>query len=140
MKQTASVLRVLPDGRAELRVLRSAACGSCEGCAGCGAERQQLRITADNPIGAQTGERVVLESASGAVLRLAMAVYLLPILLFFAFYALGAATVGPPALWAVGGFLLSIPATVLLDRRLRRRQSVRYTITGRIGETECSAT
>ena len=138
MEQYARVLRTLPDRRAELLVLRSAACGSCEGCSGCAHTPQRLTVTAENPVDAAPGERVLLESRSKTVLLLAMAVYLLPLVFGFAGYALGGALGISAPLCALAGFALAAVPTVLLDRRLRNRQSVRYTIVRRTGESECS--
>ena len=87
MQQKAKVQRLLPDGRAELTVVRKSACsGDCGSCGGCGAVEQSLCITADNPIRAGVGDVVYVESATGLILKAAALVYLLPLMLFLAGY------------------------------------------------------
>ena len=107
---------------------RESACsGDCHKCSGCGAVKQTLRIQAGNPIGAQRGDRVYVESSGATVLWGAVLVYLLPILGFLAGYCLGYA-VGHPALWSVTAFLLSWIPALWYNRRVKKRPPV-YTLT-----------
>lgn len=122
MRQRATVEAVLPGGCARLSVRRESACsGDCHKCAGCGAVTQTLCLTARNPIGAQPGDRVWIESGSGPVLGAAALVYLLPLLCFLGGY-FAASALGPWAYGVGGGALLlgTVPA-LLFDRRLKRR-------------------
>lgn len=134
MQQIATVLRTLPDRSAQIVILRDSACGSCEGCSGCGAARQRLIVTAENSIDANVGDRVQVQTATKTVLGMALAVYLLPIVLFFVGYAVGALIAWRPAICGVLGFLLAIPLTVLLDRLMHKRKTVRFVLTGFVGE------
>lgn len=128
MQQRATVTRLLPAGRAELTVRRKSACsGDCHRCGGCGTVEQTLRLTAENPIGAQVGDRVLVESASGVVLTAAALVYLLPLAAFLGGY-LAALSLGAWA-FAVGGvcFALGLLPALAYDRRVKRCPP-RYTV------------
>lgn len=128
MQQKAKVQRLLPDGRAELTVVRKSACsGDCGSCGGCGAVEQSLCITADNPIRAGVGDVVYVESATGLILKAAALVYLLPLMLFLAGYFLTSHWGSWAYATAVFGLLVGLIPAVLFDRMLRRRP-VKYTV------------
>lgn len=94
MDQEAIVVRV-EEGHAYVEVGGAGAgCGRCHDAGGCQSsilgqlfrtKPRQYRIA--NPIGAAPGDQVVLRTASGAALRAAILVYVLPVL----FLLLGAA-------------------------------------------------
>ena len=79
----------------------------------------------------EVGDRVIVESAGRTVLSAALLVYLAPLVLFFAGWAVGSA-VGLPG-WAAAccslGFLLGIVPAVCYNRYLTRKKPVQYTIT-----------
>ncbi len=63
MTQIATVERILDADYAEISVPRKSACGhDCEECAGCGVTGTAVQAKASNPIGAQPGQKVVVES------------------------------------------------------------------------------
>lgn len=132
MQQKATVESVQPDGTATLLIRRQSACsGDCHKCGGCGAVGQTLHIRAENPIGAQAGELVYVESESKTVLSAAALVYLLPLALFVAGY-LAAAALGWPA-GLIGGicFVLGLLPAFAYNRRVKAHPP-RQTITGRV--------
>ncbi len=130
MEQKAKVCQTYPDGTAQVTVIRQSACsGDCHQCAGCGAQQESLRFTVRNPIGARAGELVTVRSESGPVLAAAAVVYLVPMVLFFLGYALGAALWQQGALAGCLTFLLGLALAVAYDRRAAGRK-VEYTITG----------
>ena len=131
MEQLARILSNDPDGTAQVLVIRQSACsGDCHKCAGCGAAEQKMLLTAQNPIGAAVGERVILRSESATVLKAAAMLYMLPLALFFPGYLLGA------GLWQLGGqtgglaFALGIAGAVVYDRLVMKKKNTVYTITG----------
>lgn len=131
MEQRVKVLRQNPDGTALVAVVRQSACsGDCHKCSGCGAAQQTMRFTARNPIGAAEGSVVTVVSESAPVLKAAAVLYMLPLVLFFPGYILGA------QLWQLGGlvgglaFALGIAGAVLYDRLVMKKKNTVYTITG----------
>lgn len=124
MEQTVRVRQVFADGTAQVVHIRQSACsGDCHKCSGCGAAAETLVLTAANPIGATAGELVKIQSASAPVLGAAAVLYLLPLVLFFAGYA-----VCP---WVGGlGFALGIGVALVYDRAVARKKQPVYTITG----------
>ena len=92
MEQLVRVKQTYPDGTALVVHLRESACaGDCHKWPGCGAAKEAILLKADNPIGAKTGDLVNIRSETGPVLKAAAALYMLPLVLFFAGYAFGAA-------------------------------------------------
>jgi sigma-E factor negative regulatory protein RseC len=91
-----------------------------------------VTAVADNPMDAQVGDTVRVESDSRQVLGLAAALYLVPFVLLFAGYFLATGLFG---LGETGGFLVGLGCMLvsfggcwLLDRRTRRTRSVRLRI------------
>ena len=129
MQQLVRVRKVHNDGTATvIHVRESASSGDCHKCSGCGAAKEAILLEAANPIGAKPGDLVTVEAATGPVLKAALVMYMLPMVFFFAGYALGA------ALWQRGGlvgglaFLASIGLAVVYDRKVVKKQNTGYTI------------
>ena len=129
MQQLVRVRQIHEDGTATVIHVRESACsGDCHKCSGCGAAKEAILLEAKNPIGARPGDLVTIESESGPVLKAAAVMYLLPMVFFFAGYALGA------AIWQQGGlggglaFLASIGLAVVYDRQVVKKQNTGYTI------------
>lgn len=130
MTQKVMVKACYPDGTALVLHLRQSACsGDCHQCSGCGAAQESLLLTARNPIGARAGDLVVIQSETGPVLMGAAVLYMLPLVLFFLGYALGAALWQMGALVGCLAFAASIAMCVLYDRKIARRKKTIYTIT-----------
>ena len=133
MEQIVRVRQTFENGSAQVLHIRQSACsGDCHKCSGCGAAQEGIVLTVDNPIGAAPGDLVTIEAATGPVLRGAAVLYMMPLLLFFLGYALG-------AVWGRGGlfgclsFLLGIVLVVVYDRRVAARTDTAYIITGFAG-------
>ena len=125
---------------ARQRCVRESACsGDCHKCSGCGAAKESILLRADNPIGARTGDLVKVESETAPVLKAAAVLYMLPLLLFFAGYALGAALGFSGGLFGGLAFVLSILIVVIYDRRMQKKDKTIYTITGYAGNTHSRA-
>jgi len=131
MTQLVRVQKLFEDGTAQVVHVRQSACsGDCHQCSGCGAARETLLLIAENPIGAQPGELVVIASRSGPVLAAAAVLYLVPLVLFFAGYLLGSLQWGRGPLTACIAFALGIAISVLYDRKVAKKRKPVYTITG----------
>jgi sigma-E factor negative regulatory protein RseC len=136
MEQLVRVKQTYPDGTALVVHLRESACsGDCHKCSGCGAAKEAILFKADNPIGAKTGDLVNIRSETGPVLKAAAVLYMLPLVLFFAGYALGAALGSSGALWGGLAFALSIILIVVYDRHMAKNDNTIYTITDFAGDS-----
>ena len=82
---------------------------------------------AANPVGAKPGDKVVIRSETGPVLKSAQVRYMMPLVLFFAGYALGA-VFGLGALAGCLAFLLSNALVVVYDRKVLAKMNTVYTI------------
>ena len=130
MQQKVKVLTLNADDTAQVMHIRQSACsGDCHKCSGCGAVEEKMIFTARNPVHARPGDVVIVTTETAPVLKAAAMLYMLPLLLFFAGYLLG-------AVWNAGAliggvlFALSIVLCVLYDRRAARKQKNVFTITG----------
>ena len=131
MEQIVRVHRLRDDGRADIILVRESACsGDCHKCSGCGAQKETMIVTAENPIRAQVGELVTLTSDTASVMKAVMAVYLVPLVLFFAGFALGLALGWGGPLTGGLGFALGLVLAVRFDRRTAKKGETVYTITG----------
>ena len=131
MEQIVRVHRLHPDGKADIILVRESACsGDCHKCSGCGAQKETMIVTAENPIRAQVGDFVTLTSDTASVMKAVVAVYLVPMVLFFAGYALGAALGISGGLMGGLGFVLGVMFAVWFDRYTAKKEETVYTITG----------
>ena len=131
MEQIVRVHRLRSDGRADIILVRESACsGDCHKCSGCGAQKETMIVAADNPIKAQVGDFVTLTSDTASVMKAVVAVYLVPLVLFFAGYALGVALSWSGGLMGALGFALGLVFAVWFDRHTAKKNETVYTITG----------
>ena len=131
MTQIATVEKILPGGMAEISVPRKSACGhDCEECAGCGVSGASVRAAARNTVGAEVGQKVVVESSTKKLLGVMLLVYLLPVLCFFVgYFATGSLpSEGARYAVAIAAFLLGLVPAVIYDRRMKQTGALTFTI------------
>ena len=133
MEQIVRVRDAHSDGTATVFLQRESACsGDCHKCSGCGAAKEIMIFEAENPIGAQRGDLVVIESETGPVMKAVGAFYVLPLVLFFVGYLLGNYW-GMGALFGCLGFVGAIGLCVAYDRKFAKKEQI-HTITGYAGD------
>lgn len=131
MKQKVMVLST-SGNMARVSYRRPTAChGDCSKCAGgCGsmAAKEEIIVSAENLIGAKTGDSVYIEGETKKVAWAIVLVYVIPVVLFLTGYFLGQQ-------WGCGnligalGFFLGLALAVLESRRQKKRgQEIRYQI------------
>ena len=131
MTQIATVESLLSGDYALISVPRKSACGhDCEECAGCGVTGAAVRARAANPIGAQPGQKVVVQSDTQKMLGIVAMVYLIPVVLFLIGYLGTMLLASPSAAGVAGGigFVAGILIAIAYDRHLRRQGGLRFTI------------
>ena len=129
MEQLVRVRETFDDGTAVVIHVRESACsGDCHKCSGCGAAKETILLKAKNPIGAMRGDVVILESATGPVLKAAVVMYMIPMLLFFLGYFVGDAFWQRGALVGSLAFVAAIALAVLYDRKIGKNNKTSYTL------------
>ena len=130
MTQIATVEKDLGGGYAEVSVPRKSACGhDCEECAGCGMTGAAIKARARNDIGAQPGDKVVVESSTKKIFSVVALVYVLPVVLFLLGYFLSEGLAeGMRYAIAVATFVVSFIPCVLYDRHARKKELLTYQI------------
>ena len=131
MQQKVMVLST-SGNMARVSYRRPTAChGDCSKCAGgCGsmAAKEEIIVSAENLIGAKTGDSVYIEGETKKVAWAIVLVYVIPVVLFLAGYFLGQQW-GCGNLIGVLGFFLGLALAVLESRRQKKRgQEIRYQI------------
>ena len=129
MQQTAQVIRIVSNGRAEVKVHRASACASAHNCGSCDhcsfmEHAPEVIVEAENICGAQAGDTVTVESATSNVLGAAVLVYIVPLVLFFVGYFGGMAlspTESAAILMGGVGFAVGLLLAVAFDRYRKRR-------------------
>ena len=112
MQRTAVVVNDLGNNIKEIEVSRETACegcsqqGSCHACIMLGDSKKNraMRTKAFDPLGAQVGDRVEVETESSTVIKYAAEVFLLPIILGAVGYLLGE-SLGAKISESIGKFL-----------------------------------
>lgn len=130
MEQLVRVKETFENGTATVLLVRESACsGDCHKCSGCGAAKETMIFEAANPIQAQKGDLVKVESATGPVMKAAVVLYVIPLVLFFLGYYLGSlmGNFGVPV--SCLGFALGIAIVVVYDRKVVKTDNLGYTIT-----------
>lgn len=132
MTQIATVEKILGGGRVEISVPRKSACGhDCESCAGCGMTGSSTRAVASDPIGAQVGQKVVVESGNKKLYGAMLLVYMVPIVCFLLGYfcsgRLGSEWLRCAV--AIAAFCVGILPAVLYDRKVKREGGMVFTVT-----------
>lgn len=132
MTQDAVVTRTFENGMAEVAVIRGTACGgNCGSCESC-MFQNEIRVCAANPVGAHSGQRVVIESRSSAVYKATALVYILPMVLLVLGYALAAiagAGEGLCVLCAFLGLAAGAGLIVYSQRRKKGTDPIPFSIT-----------
>jgi len=113
---------------ATVEVTRSSACDGCHkgaegGCAACSlmGGNNKMRTLAHNSAGASVGDTVNIEASSVRTVVYAVLVFILPIILAAAGYALSlalGATADGAVLWAAGAFAVAFLVVWLVSRFL----------------------
>lgn len=136
MRQTAQVIRTLQPGYVEVKVRRVSACASAHACGSCDhcsmmENAPEIVVVAENPEGAESGDTVIVESATSSVLGAAVLLYIVPFLLFISFYLLGGGLGwSEGAAIALGGvgFVLGLLSAMALDRWRKNHRPVQFKI------------
>lgn len=131
MTQDAVVIKLLPKDMAEVAVTRGTACGgNCGSCESC-MFQSELRVEARNLIQAKPGQKVIISSKSSRIFGAAFLVYIMPLLFFFAGYALAAlsgAGEGVRILVSFASLILSAILLVLTQRRTKQEKAITFDI------------
>lgn len=138
MTQQGTIKKLLPNGLAEVEVTRRSACGhDCAKCGGCGGlETQTLYVTARNHAHASRRRPRAARRRDQAGARLCpVLVYLLPLVLFFVGYGVGAGMkLGGGLSALIGGvlFVVGILAAMWYSHKLKLRNEAPFAITERL--------
>ena len=130
MTHIATVEEILAGGYARISVPRKTACGhDCEECAGCGMTGASIFAMARNPVDAQPGQKVVVESSPSKLLGVVALVYILPVILFLVgYFATEGLAEGMRYTIAIVAAALSMIPCVWYDRRARKSGALTYEI------------
>lgn len=121
MEQQAQVIRIVSENIARVAVKRKSACsGDCHTCHGCPHPDEIVMVDADNFVGAQKGDDVIVRSDTNRVLKLAAMLYLMPMVLFFLGYFLMPGGEGARTLVGAAAFVIGILICMYVSRSMKK--------------------
>lgn len=130
MQQKAIVKELTPHGDAIVAVERRSACsGDCDSCHGCAHQTETVMVTAHNAAGAQPGDVVQVESETGRVLRLALLLYIMPMLLMIVGYMIPGVQGNWKVLTAFLGLAVGIGICVVYSAYMKKKNEMTFHIT-----------
>lgn len=130
MQQKAIVKELTPHGEAVVAVERKSACsGDCDSCHGCAHQTEIVMVTAHNDAGAKPGDIVQVESETGRVLRLALLLYIMPMILMIGGYLLPFVQGNWKILAAFLGLGLGIGICVAYSAYMKRNNEMTFRVT-----------
>ena len=130
MQQKAIVKELLPNGGAVIAVERKSACsGDCDSCHGCAHQTETVTVTAHNDAGAEPGDKVQVESETGRVLRLALLLYIMPMILMIGGYLLPFVQGNWKVLAAFLGLGVGIGICVIYSGYMKKKNDMTFHIT-----------
>ena len=121
MEQRAQVIRIVNQTTARVAVKRKSACsGDCHTCHGCPHPDEIVMVDADNFVGAQKGDEVIVSSDTNRVLKLAAMLYLMPMVLFFLGYFLMPGGEGARIAAGAAAFVIGILICMYVSRSMKK--------------------
>ena len=121
MEQQAQVIRIVNETTARVAVKRKSACsGDCHTCHGCPHPDEIVMVDADNFVGAQKGDDVIVRSDTNRVLKLAAMLYLMPLVLFFLGYFVMPGGETPRMIAGVAAFVVGILICMYVSRSMKK--------------------
>ena len=121
MEQQAQVIRIVNNTTARVAVKRKSACsGDCHTCHGCPHPDEIVMVDADNFVGAQKGDDVIVRSDTNRVLKLAAMLYLMPLVLFFLGYFVMPGGETPRVIVGVAAFVVGILICMYVSRSMKK--------------------
>ncbi|MFI3115013.1 MAG: SoxR reducing system RseC family protein [Clostridia bacterium] len=122
------VQKIIDDKHAEVCVTRQSACGeNCASCSGCAKPTYKAVTIARNPINAQVGDVVNLKSEDAIILKGAVYVYVLPLVLFFVFYAFACYLTDIEStrnVFAIAGFSFGVSLAIFYSKKMSKNNNV----------------
>ena len=123
MLQEAIVTKIRDDGLAEVVVERLGICGGdCNGCNECKYEHL-MKSVVQNPIGAQRGQHVMIETPTKGVVKGALAIYVLPLVMLILGYLIAAVLSLGESACIIAAFAASVLGIVIAIVISRARHS-----------------
>lgn len=131
MTQEAVVTSVFENGTAEVCVTRQTACGgNCSGCETC-LLSSEIKVNVLNPIGADRGQRVLIESSSNKVFKALSLVYIMPVVFMLVCFFIGFVLGFPEYLCIIvsfSGLVLSALVLFIVSRKRSPVSGITYTV------------
>lgn len=136
MEQQAQVIRIVNNTTARVAVKRKSACsGDCHTCHGCPHPDEIVMVDADNLVGAQKGDDVIVRSDTGRVLKLAAMLYLMPMVLFFVGYFAMPGGEGTRVACGAAAFVVGILICMYVSRSMKKNnKEMHFSIVQVLGE------
>lgn len=131
MVQEAIITKLMPDGMAEVAVVRATACGkSCSSCESC-IFQNELKVLAFNLISSSPGRKVLIESKTSSIFSAAAIVYILPVILMVLAYTIAFFAGAGEGLCISAcfiGLFIGLALMVIYHRKKNTEDAITFTI------------
>ena len=130
MTNDGVVTKLLPNSMAEVAVTRGTACGgNCGNCEAC-SYQNVLKTLAHNRVGAQPGQKVIIETSSSVIFGAAMLVYVMPLMFFIAGYIAAYLLGASEGICVLISFIALIISAVILvmSQRSKKKKDIKFDI------------
>lgn len=136
MSQNAVVKEVISPGVIRVSLMRQMKCGSdCDSCKICTSRpTDELLALAEDRFDSQVGDWVELDTNAGNAIGISLMVYFLPCLTLLFGYVMGrqlGLNEGQSLLPALIALLLGFVPAVLLDKKIRKKDTPEFTVSSR---------
>jgi sigma-E factor negative regulatory protein RseC len=120
MASEEGIVTKIDGAMAEVKTVKSDACASCSAKGFCHDAGREMTVTVVNSANARPGDRVRLEIATGAYVKVMFLLYIVPVIALMAGAGIGLAVGGEDAaaLGALIGFALSVVVVRIKGRRM----------------------
>ncbi|MFZ7128206.1 MAG: SoxR reducing system RseC family protein [Desulfobacterales bacterium] len=120
-----------------VKVLPSEACEQCSAHGSCAGQRGEMEVEVLNPMGAQVGDRIVVDMETASLLKASFLLYVFPIICMIAGATIGVGMAGRlglddsamSATLGLGAFAVSVLFIKYKGNRMARHQAYRPRIT-----------
>ncbi|MBL0716328.1 MAG: SoxR reducing system RseC family protein [Desulfosarcina sp.] len=124
-------------GTAWVKTLLAEACEGCASCGSCNAQRPDTEVEVINEVGAEVGDRILLDFKTASFLKITFLLYIFPIICLTLGAILGLRVAQDfgydqsacSAIVGFAGFFVSVAIIRVAGRRLARKKNYRPQIT-----------
>lgn len=135
----SGIVKAVEGSFAVVEILRDSACAGCSSAHSCIGCKKKVRVKALNPVSAEVGDTVRVETPTRRVMFYAFCVFLLPLIAAIAAYCIAVMFTAEKyaLLWALGGFVIPfVFVFFVIEARAKKQNNLTVTYIEKKGEAD----